>query len=318
MLDFLDNIGGIFNHKPGQAIGLDIGTRNIKIIDLKRKEKNNKTRYILENYALSSLQDADNSIKSLDIKQVAKIIQQTLESAKIIPGHVIISVSAFSTFLTLIKIPKVPSEGMQELISVEAKKYVSVPLETVTLGWYIISQEEKTMNALLIAVPKELTQRVAQIAQAAELDLKGIEVETFALARSLSFAKPDLVMIIDIGAQGINIAIVQKGIVFMQRTVNLSHDKIKNKPTLVLNEVRSINQIFNQKYNKKANKIILTGGGANLPQLIQLFNQDLGTETIKGNPWKNIFYKNKKLYPYLRDLDASFSVAIGLALKDLI
>lgn len=318
MFDFLENIGQSFHHKPGKALGLDIGTKSIKAVCLRKKEKKEKIRFILENYALSFLENPEQNISDLTIEQTGKMIQQMLFSAEIMPEHVIMSVSAFSTFLTLIEIPKVPQQGIQELINTEAKKYVPVPLETITLGWYIIEQKEKTMSALLIAVPKELTQRAGQIAKQAELDLKGIEVETFALARSLSLNQDSLAVIIDMGAQGTNITIVQKGIILMQRTVSISQDKIKNNLNLIISQVQTICEIFNQKYNKKITKIILTGGNANLSNMDQQFKTSLNMDVVKGNPWENIFYKDKKLYPHLRGLDASFSAAIGLALKDLI
>ncbi|MAG44977.1 hypothetical protein CL633_03770 [bacterium] len=318
MFDFLENIGNIFDRKPEQAVGLDIGTKSIKAVYLRKKEKKDKISFVLENYALSFLESPEHNIKDLNIEQIANIIQEMFVSAGIIAEHVIMSVSAFSTFLTLIEIPKVSQQNVQELINIEAKKYVPVSLETVTLGWHIISQKEKTMSTLLIAVPRESTQKIAQIAKQAELDLKGIEVETFALSRSLSLGQDGLSVIIDIGVQGTNITIVQKGIILMQRALSLSQDKVKNNPNIAANEVRSICQIFNQKYNKKIKKIILTGGGANSENIARQFKSILSMEVAKGNPWKNIFYKNKKLYPYLRGLDASFSVAIGLALKDLI
>ncbi len=63
-------------------------------------------------------------------------------------------------------------------------------------------------------------------------------------------------------------------------------------------------------------KIILCGGGANLPGLPEFFTKALKAETVLGNPWVNILPKTSRELPSLSFQESlEYTTALGLALR---
>lgn len=322
-MEFLDNIlDSFFHHKPNKALGIDMGGRNIKAVLLKKQGKKGKTFFNLENYAIASIENSRQDIRDLPVEQIASVLKQTLEKANIDikEDYVVMSLPAFFSFLIIIQMPLIQEAEIAQAIKIQAKKYIPIPIEEVTLGWAIIEKNtnEKTMRILLIAVNSKLTRKVCKIAKLAGLNLKSIEVETFSLARSLDQHQVKFFAIVDMGAKSTNISIIKQGVILMNRTIDLRGAAICKNPDLAMEKVKKIIALFETKYNQKVENIILTGGVANLENIDKKFYKYLNIPTIIGNPWKNIFYKDKQLYPVLKKLDTSFAIALGLALRDVI
>ncbi|MFH1392292.1 MAG: pilus assembly protein PilM [bacterium] len=275
----------LFDKKSKELLGIDIGTKQIKMIELDKPAK----KPILKNYAIIAVKDGD--LQKLTSKEIADILKLAISQAKIKTKDTVMSLPAFSTFLALIKIPNAPEneEELDQLIKIEARKYIPVPLEEVSLGWARSNEQ-----ILLIAVPKDIVNRYGQIAQEAGLDLKALEAETFSLARSLASDVKESAVIIDAGAHSTNVSLIENGKVKMNRTLEQPNpEQIKNI------------------INPSVKKIIFTGGKAT-QELISNFNNFDSCEI--GNPWQNLIYP-KELEPILTSLSPSFAVAIGLALR---
>ncbi|MDD5251640.1 MAG: pilus assembly protein PilM [Patescibacteria group bacterium] len=67
---------------------------------------------------------------------------------------------------------------------------------------------------------------------------------------------------------------------------------------------------------KRVEKIILTGGGASLPQLADHFAKNLNVKTYVGDPWARVVYPDG-LRPVLDEIGYRFGVAVGLAMRDI-
>lgn len=274
----------MFDKQPKELLGIDIGTKQIKVVELKRDEK----KPVLENYAIASIQNA--KLYEMPSAQIADILKQTLHRAGIKTKQAVMSLPAYSTFLALIKITDLPEteQELEKRIQAEAKKYVPVPLSEVMLGWTKLKDD-----ILLIAVPKGIVNRYAQIAKQANLELKAMEAEHFALARSLAGFEKDTVMIIDAGSRSTNVSLVEQG-------------KVKTNRTLENPDIEQIKQLI----LPEAKKIILTGGRIN-----QEIKNSLPNSQI-GNPWHNVAYPDA-LKEKLIELSPFFATALGLALRDL-
>jgi len=76
--------------------------------------------------------------------------------------------------------------------------------------------------------------------------------------------------------------------------------------------LRQINNI-----NKKPEKVILTGGGAFLPYLTKYIADKFKIKCYIGDPWARVVHQ-QALKPLLRDIGPRMSVAIGLALRNMV
>ena len=215
--------------------------------------------------------------------------------------------------------------------------------------------EEKQGNAriLLTAAPKNLVERYVGLFKAAGLELTGLETESFALERSLVGNDPNPIMIVDIGALTSNIIVAEKGIPLLNRSVDVGGASITKMiaGSLGVDTMRaeqfkrdigftsqgdggilktiesSINPIINELkycfdlYRSQegighVSKIILTGGSAFLPGLSDYLSRLLSIKVFVGDPWARVIYPTE-LRPALEELGPRFSVAIGLAMREI-
>jgi len=284
------NMFDLFSRKSKKLLGIDIGTKHIKIVELEKTEKG----LVLKNYAFADL--GQGNARQMQNQETANILKQMLEQAKIETKETAMSLPAFSTFLAVVDLPGMSEQATEESIKFEAKKYIPIPLEEVTLGWHKLNKDQ----VLLIAVPKNLSNKYGEIAKIADLHLQSLEAETFSLARVLAAKEKDPVIIIDLGARSINISLIENGLVKTNRTIENKQDIEQIKQVLKL----------------KASKIILTGGGtdSSISQKIRSELKKLKLPISTGNPWTHITY-NPKLEKALKELGPYLTVAVGLAMR---
>ncbi len=205
------------------------------------------------------------------------------------------------------------------------------------------------IQVLLAAAPNKDVERYEDIVRGANLKVKAIELETFSLARSLVGDDQGTYLIVDIGAKATNIILVEKGTIKVNRNINVGGSEITNTiaesmniskqraesfkkegkdllngkesaiimPTVefIANESARIIAAYKEK-NKagKMDGIILSGGTAKMKGLAEYFSQSLNIRSAAGDPWKKIVF-DKQLSKAIEEMGASYSVAIGLALR---
>lgn len=216
-------------------------------------------------------------------------------------------------------------------------------------------RDEKQGNSriLLTAAPKNLVERYVALFRQAGLELTGLETESFALERSLVGNDPNPIMIVDIGALTSNIIVAEKGIPLLNRSVDVGGASITKmiSGSLGVDMMRaeqfkrdigftsqgdggilktiesSINPIINELkycfdlYRSQEGighvaKIILTGGSSFLPGLSDYLSRLLSIKVFVGDPWARVIYPTE-LRPALEELGPRFSVAIGLAMREI-
>ncbi len=90
--------------------------------------------------------------------------------------------------------------------------------------------------------------------------------------------------------------------------------------TRMVSEVRrSFDYYEHQLYERPVDRLILTGGGASLPLLAQVLNEELGVDTVEvADPSKStLFLGDDAATMDLRERPAQFMVALGLAARGM-
>ncbi len=82
---------------------------------------------------------------------------------------------------------------------------------------------------------------------------------------------------------------------------------------------RSLDFYRRQHRNEPIDRIVMTGGSANIPGLTQLMTDETGVTTEIGNPFRYLEMEDESVsQEYLRDIGASTVIAVGLALRDMV
>ena len=293
-------------------LGVDVGTFSIKVVEISQHGDRKK----LENYGelkasafyKEAFRTFEKNTLSLSGLDVSRGIKAVIEETGIITNKAIFSLPDFSTFYTTLALPQMPKKEFPQAIQFEAQRYIPLSLSEVTLDWQMIedkSDKDGKVKILLIAVPNRDVEQYKKVAADSHLGLISLEAEALGLTRALT-RKDDknVICLIDIGAQSTTINIIEKGILrisysFEMSGNELTHrvekslnvgfkeaEKLKEKHgiltatqkkeasqilipliDMILIEVEKVSGSLLQKEKKTINEVILAGGTARLPGL---------------------------------------------------
>jgi len=284
---------------------------------------------------------------------VSKIIKSILKESGIKTKEAVFTIPDFSTFSTSFDIPQMMEDEMKSAIEFEARRHIPIPVSEVSLDYFVTDGEPgKTgpgMKVLLIAVPNEIIGQYRSISEASNLELKFLEAEAFSLTRALAKDYQDPICLVDIGAQSTTINIAEKSRLklsfssdiagnnfthaitkamstsfrkaeFLKKKHGINSEEIKEGLlpliNLIIIEIEKILKDCYVSEKKEVNKIILSGGSANLPGLKEYLSSHFDKKIEIANPFFNFSYPNV-LEEELRRIGPSYSVSIGAALRNL-
>lgn len=336
---------GLFSFSPKGRLGIDIGTSSIKIVELV-KESN---RFKLSNYGAFELDPGeDKMVSKLSNADIIGGIKQILSTTGMTARDAVASVPSFQTFSTTITMPQLSERELAKAIPFEARKYIPVPLTEVQLDWAVVNEKD----VFLVAVPKEEVNRYREIMKGAGLDLRALELENFALIRSIVGNDLSPICILNVGGRSTSILIVENGFqrashdyeiggyeitsaiarslgVNIKRAEemkkslgmrNISDNIIKEAVVSLINsmilEVNKTIQNYEDVKKSKIVKIFLVGGLANMPDILLYFSEKLGRTVSFGNPIARVVMP-AGIDPLRLSLNLSFAVSIGLAMREI-
>lgn len=327
-------------------LGVDIGSSSIKIVQVDRGDSPR-----LRTYGMVDIGDPISSQTTDEqVHKMAELLKNLMEKAQVTTKDCIMSLPNSAVFTSVIDMPKMTDKEMESAIQFEAKKYVPLPFSEVTLSWTMISENDDgaSIKVLLIAVPNQIRDVYIKLFQLAGLNLEIIEIEALSLIRSLVVDKEKNDVIIDIGAKVTGLNFVRHGTLQLTRNLSIGGDTITDRIAQALNlsapraeqfkrdfglqgtdflpeavkpvlsviktEVAQIIGIYNA--NKvNTDRIVLVGGGAQLPGIVEYFQNELSVPTMLGNSLAQVNY-DEAVKPVLSRYALHLSIAIGLAIRE--
>ena len=294
----------------------------------------------------------EKSVLYLSVDDIVKAIKAILKEAQIKTKSAFFSIPDFATFFTTFELPPMTKQEVPLAVKVEARRHIPVPLSEVLFDWQILDSmpagKKEKLKILMVAVPHEVINQYQIIAQKAGLKLVSMEAEVFSLARVFG-EREKTISILDFGARTTTCNIIENKILKRSFSLDVGGDlfseriakgleigleegeKLKKEfgieerggkvreillPLInsIFIEIGKIFQDYERKEKKKVEKVILTGGGANLPGLEGYSKIQLKKEAEIGDPFRKIFYP-PILEKTLKKIGPSFSIAVGLALR---
>ncbi len=215
--------------KKDQLIGLDIGSRAIKVGEV----HDTKRGRILQKFGMVDL--PQNSIVEGRIKEpsvVADAIKGLMSDLKITEQNVATSVAGYSVIIKRITVGKQTEEELHENIRYEAEQYIPFDLADVNIDFHIIGESElnpNQMNVMLVAAKTDIINEYIDLLDMAGLHPCVIDIDVFALERVFEenyLNEEGTVGLIDIGANKMNINIVKGYMSAFTRDVNIGGEQI--------------------------------------------------------------------------------------------
>ena len=228
-----------------------------------------------------------------------------------------------------------------------------VALDWLTVGEYQDDKGFNHQKILLISVPREQIKRYQRMFRAAGITLKALEIESLSLARLFS-GDPTPTVLVDIGSRSTNIIFMEKGSLTWNTQTDFAsfsltqaiasslhinplraEDLKKEKgitgtgpnyelstimlPFLdaIINEVKKAQFLYHEQLPsaQKAERIVLSGGGANLLGIEKYVEREFGIPVVKAAPFSKFSY-SEEIAPFIPELGPTMSVALGLSMKE--
>ncbi len=261
--------------KPKSRLGLDIGSSNIKIAQLRPKDD----QFVLETYGIVnvSYQIANKESAPL-VQQTSELLKSLLERSGVTTNKVVASLPNNSVFTSVIEMPKIPESELKSAVEFEAKKYVPLPLSEVVLSWTLIGDKksspannnvnnfttaaENKIKVLLTAVPTVVINNYMEVFKLTGLEAEALEIEALALIRSLVGQDMENNILVDIGAKSTSINLVDSGYLRLSKNLNVGGDTI----TTSLSKSLSVNFARAEQFKKDFG---LSVGSGQIPQVMR-------------------------------------------------
>jgi len=333
-----------------EFFGLDIGSRSIKIAQVK-EEKNGEMKLLAIGRAPTPPKGMSSEAE-VDLVAMATIIKKLLNDTKISTRNVVVSLPELKVATKVLTVPKMKDQELMNALKFEAEAFVPFPIDEANLDFQIISEGKEEMVVTLAAAPKRLVDKYLKVFSLADIFPQALEAEMSALVRAVIPLDFPPSLLVDFGANVCNMAVVENGYVSLTRSIptagqaftralatDLSleesqaeeykktfglgkemENKIQKSLLPILEvaalEMKKITQSYMTQKKEDLKKVILAGGSAGLPEMAPLLAQRLGLEVVLANPFfKLVFDKNK--FPGLAKEGAIFSIAIGLAQRKI-
>lgn len=294
------------------AVGIDIGSYSIKLIELQEKKGR-----------LELLKCAANLVSGDDIKTSLRDI---LSLSKLSSKRANVSLSGPSVIVRYIEMPPMKREELMSAIKFEAEKYIPFDIKEAIVDCAVLDKgpSGNTNRILLVAAKKEKVNSYMETLKELGMDISSIDVDTAAVfnafQRACLEAKQESVYAMaNIGARFSNMNIVAKGQPYFTRDILWGGMDAGNaeKPVFekFVSEIHMSFDYFETQFGKNVERFYISGGGSYLLNIRDSLKDSLGIDVILWNPFDGIKIPDEAGSKEARDFPAQFAVAVGLALR---
>ncbi|MBI2474150.1 MAG: type IV pilus assembly protein PilM [Candidatus Taylorbacteria bacterium] len=235
---FLDNIINLVKPKEESVLGIDIGSSSIKVVQVRQKTG----RAILETYGEIALGPYGNTDIGRAVKlkpnQAIAAVDDVLREANTTTKLCGVAIPLASSLITTMKIPQVAGTNLEEMVTMEARRYIPVSLAEITLDWQVIPEvagssagvtiaegatatadKPTSANILIVAVHTETITDLKQLSDSTLLQSKFFELEAFSTIRASIPGERRTVAVVDFGASATKVYVAANGVIKLSHII---------------------------------------------------------------------------------------------------
>ena len=327
-----------FLSSQNSSISLDIGSAYVKAISL---EKNNQTVEITG----FSCERVETDIKST--------IKKALFNLPIKKRELALSASGQSVVLRYVNMPIMSHDEVVKAMTFELEKYIPFNKDEINFDFSILKKNNNSgkMLVLIAAAKKDLINKRMSLCQDSGYHPSFIDVCPLAIANFFEFIRESkqegVCAIVNLGAAISSVDIIEDGQLVLSRDIFIGGNDFTKKISEILNNkfdeaekiklnsldddlVQSLEPIFNNlikelkvsfdfyetQANRLIDKILITGGAAQLKGIMEAFKQSLGQEVglVAFSPDKLKLRTSLNAEEFEKKFNF-FTIALGIALR---
>lgn len=199
----------LFGPKHRSILGVDITSSSVKVLEV----SDFGGQLTLENYGRDTLPAGTvdgNLIK--DINAVTNCIKKIVDRFRTTSKNVALAVPDSAVITKIIQVNDgLSDQELEELIVIEADKYIPYPIDEIFIDFQVLGPSSKNaalLDVLVVASRSENVNSRVDAASRAGLDVKIVDVESYAVERCIQLMASELpaagidkvIAVVDIGA----------------------------------------------------------------------------------------------------------------------
>ncbi len=338
-------------------IGIDISDRSVKVIRLANRRNRKLLNHSWQSVP-SQVIEKGVIVDTVAMKTVLEktFAQSRLDPQA---DGVVASIPETQSFLRVIEIPVMDEREISEAVQWEVAQHIPFGLENVYIDWQPIESGHTPASGrrevLVGAAEKSVVDPLLAVLRTMHMNVVALELESQAIVRALisrELQRRKGLLLVDLGGAATNVIVFDHSTIrFTASLQKGSSDLIQGLPSheralvdgppkeptaeqlaqigqkimtaeeeLVL-EIQGIVEFYNGiDTEHEVHEIVLTGGGANLPDFDRAVLKYFDNVHIhRGNPWVNILPVGKETRPpFSLQESVHYSTALGLALRNVV
>lgn len=347
------SFGGGQRGRGTRAVGIDIGSSSIKVVELEERDN------ILTLTTYGETQLGPYSAKSvgesvvLDAKKEQQALIDVFRESAVRAERAILAIPLSASFVTIMNLQSAPGEDLEPRIRIEARKYIPTQISEVTLDWAEVASGNDgntSRDILVAAIQNDALKRFGSLTEFVGLPQSPSEIECFSAIRAMSSDSEEHHAIIDVGAVSTKLYIVRQGLLQrmhrhraggalatkrLAEALESTFDEAELKKRMAttadaqyrdierahrstydraLSEFRHVIDDYENNLNIKLSRIYLSGGGALFPGFAAQVGEVLQKDTSLALPFAKVAYP-AFMEDLTRSIGPGFTVALGAALR---
>lgn len=345
---------GASSEPPVATVGIDVGSASVKVVEVEQTKK----ALMLRTYGQLMLGPYDGKPLGetvvLPIEKRTEVVVDVMREAQVNAKSGALAMPLSTSFLTIMPLTLSAGEDIESRVTVEAKKYVPLPLSDVTLDWSELDNKDETSTnvheIMLAAIENRSLSEYKGLLNTVGMTSQPAEIEAFSLIRSLWRRSDSTLAIMDLGAKTSKLYLVSggnlerihrvavggrlitkqvmsaSGLEFedaenLKRTYTRadksSHEVYKAMTSTLDGPLQEFKRVIGQYEARKGGpvgRIAFAGGVTNSPYFIP-YAQDLFARNVEiGNPFAKVAYP-AFMEDTLKAIGPTFGVSLGAALR---
>ncbi len=323
--------------KPVRSIGLDLGSRFIKILEIEKGRE--EERRVLVSHLQEVPEQAIVEREILDRIGVIEALREAAAKSGIEERDVTLSISR-GVILRRLKVQK-GRESRDELIERATRQSIPFSLSDVIWDYLILEESEEAWDVLIVAARQDMIYSQLDLARSAGLNPIKIVPESIAWQYALQgLRKEKTALVIDVGYAFTDLFFLQRGVIVNSRDVNIglrnfletlrrelgfsyengekillgqaeipdvsAEEILRLEISEFLDQLDRIFGFFWPEERSKPRTFYLAGGGAQIVGLAEAIRDRFGVRTQILNPLQELVQVRSNGGPL-------FSLAFGLA-----
>jgi type IV pilus assembly protein PilM len=218
--------GGLLRPRV-EALGLEIGSANLKLVELSGNPP------VLRGLAIRPTPPGviqEGSI--VEPGALANELRNMMNELRTRKRYVVTAASNLAVITRTLQVPKMPIKQMEEAVRWEAERYIPFPIDEVVLDYSPLDAHESVpdgeqMDVVVGAARQETVASLVEALKAANLEPLIIDVKPFAGLRTLnnrlhSTDREPITLFLEIGAESSALVLTRGERLLLNRVINLS------------------------------------------------------------------------------------------------